>query len=144
VGTTTVNGINDRGDLVGFYVDAAGNTDGFLAMPSGHTGFTNGTTRTGLKGDSTVGGRLTSPPSAIGGQGQQDNALAGIAGSLPNPGSGGNVSLIDAFFQEFNSTLSSLESRLEAMDQQTIAFFQTVNVALDSLESATAGHPISI
>jgi CHRD domain len=31
VGTTTINGINDRGDLVGFYADAAGNTDGFLA-----------------------------------------------------------------------------------------------------------------
>ena len=31
IGTTVVNGINDKGDLVGFYVDAAGNTDGFLA-----------------------------------------------------------------------------------------------------------------
>jgi hypothetical protein len=33
VGTTTVNGVNDRGQLVGFYVDANGNTDGFLATP---------------------------------------------------------------------------------------------------------------
>lgn len=33
VNTTTINGINSRGDLVGFYVDAAGNTDGFLAKP---------------------------------------------------------------------------------------------------------------
>jgi len=33
VGTTTINGVNDAGDLVGFYVDAAGNTDGFLALP---------------------------------------------------------------------------------------------------------------
>jgi hypothetical protein len=32
-GTTTINGVNDAGDLVGFYVDAAGNTDGFLAAP---------------------------------------------------------------------------------------------------------------
>ena len=32
-GTTTINGVNDRGQLVGFYVDAAGNTDGFLATP---------------------------------------------------------------------------------------------------------------
>jgi hypothetical protein len=31
IGTTTVNGVNNAGDLVGFYVDAAGNTDGFLA-----------------------------------------------------------------------------------------------------------------
>jgi hypothetical protein len=31
--STTVNGINDEGDLVGFYVDAKGNTDGFLALP---------------------------------------------------------------------------------------------------------------
>ncbi len=30
-GTTTLNGINDSGDLVGFYTDAAGNTDGLLA-----------------------------------------------------------------------------------------------------------------
>jgi len=34
VGTTTVNGINDAGDLVGFYTDSAGNTDGMLAMPN--------------------------------------------------------------------------------------------------------------
>jgi hypothetical protein len=33
VGTTTINGVNDFGQLVGFYVDAAGNTDGFLATP---------------------------------------------------------------------------------------------------------------
>ena len=33
VGPTTINGVNDRGQLVGFYVDSAGNTDGFLATP---------------------------------------------------------------------------------------------------------------
>jgi hypothetical protein len=33
VGTTTINGVNDFGQLVGFYVDGAGNTDGFLATP---------------------------------------------------------------------------------------------------------------
>jgi Cu/Zn superoxide dismutase len=33
IGTTTVNGVNDAGDLVGFYVDSAGNTDGMLAAP---------------------------------------------------------------------------------------------------------------
>jgi len=33
VGTTTINGVNDAGDLVGFYVDRAGNTDGLLAIP---------------------------------------------------------------------------------------------------------------
>ncbi len=33
VGSTTVNGINYAGDLVGFYTDAAGNTDGMLAQP---------------------------------------------------------------------------------------------------------------
>ena len=33
-GTTTINGVNDAGDLVGFYVDAAGNTDGMLAAPA--------------------------------------------------------------------------------------------------------------
>jgi len=30
VGTTTINGLNGNGDLVGFYVDAAGKTDGLL------------------------------------------------------------------------------------------------------------------
>jgi hypothetical protein len=30
---TTINGINDEGDLVGFYTDAKGNTDGLLALP---------------------------------------------------------------------------------------------------------------
>jgi hypothetical protein len=31
VGSTTINGVNDRGTLVGFYTDSAGNTDGMLA-----------------------------------------------------------------------------------------------------------------
>jgi hypothetical protein len=31
--TTTINGVNDFGQVVGFYVDANGNTDGFLATP---------------------------------------------------------------------------------------------------------------
>jgi hypothetical protein len=35
VNTTTINGINNKGDLVGFYVDSKGNTDGFLARPRG-------------------------------------------------------------------------------------------------------------
>jgi hypothetical protein len=33
MGTTTINGVHDAGDLVGFYVDSAGNTDGLLATP---------------------------------------------------------------------------------------------------------------
>ena len=33
IGTTTINGVNDKGQLVGFYVDSAGNTDGLLATP---------------------------------------------------------------------------------------------------------------
>lgn len=35
MGATTVNGVNNAGDLVGFYTDSAGHTDGFLAMPRG-------------------------------------------------------------------------------------------------------------
>jgi hypothetical protein len=38
IGTTTINGVNNAGDLVGFYVDAAGNTDGLLATPAHHQG----------------------------------------------------------------------------------------------------------
>jgi hypothetical protein len=33
VNTTTINGVNDHGDLVGFYVGRGGNTNGFLARP---------------------------------------------------------------------------------------------------------------
>jgi hypothetical protein len=33
-GTTLVNGVNDAGDLVGFYGDTSGNTDGMLAVPT--------------------------------------------------------------------------------------------------------------
>ena len=36
-GTTTINGVNDFGQLVGFYVDGNGNTDGFLASPAALT-----------------------------------------------------------------------------------------------------------
>ncbi len=35
-GATTINGVNDSGQLVGFFTDAAGNTDGFLATRLGH------------------------------------------------------------------------------------------------------------
>ena len=31
--STTINGVNNEGDLVGFYTDAKGNTDGLLALP---------------------------------------------------------------------------------------------------------------
>ena len=34
-GTTTINGVNGKGQLVGFYVDRKGNTDGMLATPAG-------------------------------------------------------------------------------------------------------------
>lgn len=34
VGTTTINGLNDNADLVGFYVDGNGNTDGLLVRHS--------------------------------------------------------------------------------------------------------------
>jgi hypothetical protein len=33
IGTTTINGINNENDLVGFYTDSAGNVDGFVAFP---------------------------------------------------------------------------------------------------------------
>jgi hypothetical protein len=33
VGSTTINGVNDRGMLVGFYTDSAGHTDGLVAHP---------------------------------------------------------------------------------------------------------------
>lgn len=33
VGATTVNGVNNSGDVVGFYTDGAGNVDGMLAKP---------------------------------------------------------------------------------------------------------------
>ena len=31
--STTINGVNDEGDIVGFYTDAKGNTDGFVGLP---------------------------------------------------------------------------------------------------------------
>jgi hypothetical protein len=33
VGSTIINGVNNSGELVGFYTDAHGNTDGMLAIP---------------------------------------------------------------------------------------------------------------
>jgi hypothetical protein len=33
IGSTTVNGVNDRGAVVGFYTDTDGNTDGFVGYP---------------------------------------------------------------------------------------------------------------
>jgi len=39
VGSTVINGVNNAGDLVGFYTDKAGNTDGFAAAPVGQAPF---------------------------------------------------------------------------------------------------------
>src|SRR5262249_301683 len=33
IGTTTLNGVNDKGQIVGFYVDGNDNTIGLLAIP---------------------------------------------------------------------------------------------------------------
>jgi hypothetical protein len=35
VGSTTINGVNDRGTLAGFYTDSGGNTDGMVARTRG-------------------------------------------------------------------------------------------------------------
>ncbi|HTT90102.1 MAG TPA: hypothetical protein VMF65_11165, partial [Acidimicrobiales bacterium] len=57
MGMTTVNGINDQGDLVGFYVDSAGNTDGMLVTPGSsgpsQTVTTSTTTTSSQPGTST-------------------------------------------------------------------------------------------
>jgi len=34
LGSTVINGVNNAGDLAGFYTDSKGNTDGMLALPS--------------------------------------------------------------------------------------------------------------
>jgi uncharacterized protein (TIGR03118 family) len=118
---------------------SAANNGTTTATPTSHSG------DVGQTGDTAAGATLSSPPlSTIGGQGQQDNGLSGVAQSVPNSGSGGNISQIDGFFQALNAMLTSLESRIESMDPQSIAFFQIANAALDSLESGIAGHPISI
>jgi hypothetical protein len=33
--STAITGVNDAGDLVGYYTDRAGRTDGLLATPDG-------------------------------------------------------------------------------------------------------------
>jgi hypothetical protein len=38
MGATTINGVNGQGQLVGFFTDANGNTDGFLATPDHRQG----------------------------------------------------------------------------------------------------------
>jgi hypothetical protein len=34
LGATVINGVNDQGQLAGFYTDSAGNTDGMVASPT--------------------------------------------------------------------------------------------------------------
>jgi len=38
VGSTTINGLNNKGQLVGYYVDSAGNLDGMVVTATGNTG----------------------------------------------------------------------------------------------------------
>ena len=64
MGTTTVNGVNDAGDLVGFYVDSAGNTDGMLAAPRATvqvplTPMPQGTVTLGRDGSGAVDAAIT-------------------------------------------------------------------------------------
>jgi hypothetical protein len=68
MGATTVNGVNDAGDLAGFSTHAAGNTDGFLAtalrpvtvhlplapMPSGTATVSAGTVKSAGNGQWTI------------------------------------------------------------------------------------------
>ncbi len=59
----------------------------------------------------------------------------------------GNVSLIDAFFQAFNSMLKTqeaMELNMAGNNAQIEALFRMFNSALGSLESEITGHPISI
>jgi hypothetical protein len=39
IGTTAINGINDNGQLVGFYVDANNNTDGLVTSATPEPGY---------------------------------------------------------------------------------------------------------
>jgi hypothetical protein len=74
--TTTINGVNDKGQLVGFYVDANGNTDGFLATPASTGAFTTSAVSVNLHLQSMpqgtisldfgVGGNLTATVDAFG------------------------------------------------------------------------------
>lgn len=67
VGTTTINGVNDEGDLVGFYTDGAGNTDGFAAVPAGHTplpGLIGTTTTPTTSPSATPSSSVSATPSA--------------------------------------------------------------------------------
>ena len=92
---------------------------------------------------------LASAPAApllatVGERIQQSNVLADIANPFQNSAGGGSLSRIDTFFQAFDAMLRSLESRIEAMDPQSIAFFQMLNAELGALESGIAGHPLTI
>lgn len=33
IGTTVINGVNNKGVIVGFYADGQGNTEGFVGFP---------------------------------------------------------------------------------------------------------------
>jgi hypothetical protein len=60
VGSTTVNGVNDLGDLVGFYVDSNGNTDGMLVTPNPIQVLTNtASTMTANTGTISLGSPLS-------------------------------------------------------------------------------------
>jgi hypothetical protein len=53
-GFTLFNGVNEQGDIVGFFTDAAGNTDGLLVTPSSN-GAGQGSTATGHVAVTTAG-----------------------------------------------------------------------------------------
>jgi hypothetical protein len=129
LGTTTVNGVNDAGDLVGFYEDSAGNTDGMLAAPK-----------------ATVQVPLTAMPQGTVTVSQDSSGAitAAISAFGLTPGSSHSVELVSgtggvvaSFGQLTANNLGQAQANLDSGYQFTPGAWHVV------ISNGTAGDPVS-
>jgi hypothetical protein len=114
---------------------------------------------TGMHGSGTIDLQLQPNSSGPGGTFTMDlhsqgnvsqnagGTIAQVAGGTIAQNAGGTIAPIDAFFQEFNSmlkTLEAMELNMAGNNAQIEAFVRMFDSTLGSLESEIGGHPISI
>jgi CHRD domain len=136
--TTTINGVNDRGQLVGFYVDANGNTDGFLANPASPEAFTTSAVTINLHLQAMPEGTV-SLDKGVGGDLRATVDAFGLT-----PGSSHTVELVsrDSFAQVLGTLTANSVGQADMTLDSRVKDMWALGSRVEIL-NGTAGDPVS-